>query len=206
MIEGINGIQRGIWMQAVNYERTPGGGDFSEELRRASLRAMNSQYQPEDASAYEVNGDAADIRSDSKVEAAKKGLAESSNYNPVTAYDSYFEAAAEKYNVPVSLLKAVAKIESNYTDTAVSGSGAMGVMQLMPGTAKALGVTDAFDAEQNIYGGAKYLASSLNEFDGDVSLALAAYNAGGGAVRRAGGVPSQGVQNYVDSVLSYYQT
>lgn len=205
MIQGIDGIRSGIWMQAVNYNRTAEGGDFSEELRRASLRAMNPEYEPEDASAYQVKSQSQGILSDA-AEKAEKVLAEGGDYNPVTLYDEYFEAAAKKYNVPVSLLKSVAKIESNFTDTAVSGSGAMGVMQLMPGTAKALGVDDAFDAEQNIYGGAKYLASSLNEFDGDVSLALAAYNAGGGAVRRAGGVPSQAVQDYVDAVLGYYQS
>jgi soluble lytic murein transglycosylase-like protein len=105
--------------------------------------------------------------------------------------------------VSVSLLKAVSKVESNFTPTAVSGSGAIGLMQLMPSTAKALGVTNAYDPEQNIMGGAKYLAASLDEFN-DVSLALAAYNAGGGAVRNCGNKVPSYAQGYVDRVLAYY--
>lgn len=124
-------------------------------------------------------------------------------YNPETVYDDIYEAASEKYGVSVSLLKAVSKVESDFTPTAVSKSGAIGLMQLMPATAKALGVTDAYDPEQNIMGGAKYLAASLDEF-GDVRLALAAYNAGGGAVRNCGNEVPSYAQDYVDSVLKYY--
>lgn len=119
-----------------------------------------------------------------------------------TKYDAYFKAAAKKYNVSESLLKAIAKAESNFNPNDVSSSGAMGIMQLMPATAKELGVTDPFDPEQNIMGGAKCIAQKLKEFDGNVSLALAAYNAGSGAVRRNGGVPSY-CKTYVSKVLSY---
>ncbi|MCI8377128.1 MAG: lytic transglycosylase domain-containing protein [Lachnospiraceae bacterium] len=119
-----------------------------------------------------------------------------------TKYDSYFKAAAKKYNVSESLLKAIAKAESNFNPKDVSSSGAMGVMQLMPETAKGLGVKDPFDPEQNIMGGAKCISQKLKEFNGDVRLALAAYNAGSGAVRRNGGVPSY-CKTYVSRVLSY---
>lgn len=118
--------------------------------------------------------------------------------------DSIFEEAASTYGISVDLLKAVAKAESNFNPDAVSHAGAMGVMQLMPGTASSLGVTDPFDARQNIMGGAKYLKSNLDKYNGDVSLALAAYNAGPGSVQKYGGVPPYAeTQNYVKKVTSY---
>ena len=108
----------------------------------------------------------------------------------------------QKYGVSESLLKAVAKAESNFNPNDVSSAGAIGVMQLMPSTAKELGVTNPYDAEQNIMGGAKLIAAHLKKFNGDVRLALAAYNAGSGAVKKYGGVPSF-CKTYVNRVLSY---
>lgn len=119
-----------------------------------------------------------------------------------TKYDSIFKKAAKKYGVSESLLKAVAKAESNFNPNDVSSAGAIGVMQLMPSTAKELGVTNPYDAEQNIMGGAKLIAAHLKKFNGDVRLALAAYNAGSGAVKKYGGVPSF-CKTYVNRVLSY---
>jgi soluble lytic murein transglycosylase-like protein len=103
-------------------------------------------------------------------------------------YADMFVAAGAKYGVSPKLLAAVAKVESGYHPHAVSRVGAQGLMQLMPGTAKSLGVHDAFDPQQAIDGGAKLLAHNLKEFK-SVPLALAAYNAGGGAVHRYGGIP-----------------
>lgn len=121
-----------------------------------------------------------------------------------TDYDVIFQRAAKQYGVPVSLLKAVAKAESNYNPGAVSRCGALGVMQLMPATAKGLGVTDPLDPEQNIMGGAKYLSDKLRQYDGSVELALAAYNAGSGNVAKYGGVPPfEETQNYIGRVLRY---
>lgn len=121
-----------------------------------------------------------------------------------TNYDAYFDAAAETYGVPVGLLKAVGMVESGFNANAVSSCGAQGVMQLMPSTASAMGVTNAFDPAQNIMGGAKYLRQMLDYFNGDVSLALAAYNAGAGAVQRYGGIPPYAeTQAYVTRVLGY---
>lgn len=118
-------------------------------------------------------------------------------------FEAYFQAASEAYGVPVNLLKAVAKAESAFDPNAVSHCGAQGVMQLMPATARAMGVSDAFDPAQNIMGGAKYLSQMLDTFDGDVSLAVAAYNAGPGAVKKHGGIPYESTRNYVNKVLEY---
>lgn len=123
-----------------------------------------------------------------------------------TSLDAYFEEAAAKYNVDVKLLKAIAHAESNFNPNATSSSGAMGVMQLMPSTAKSLGITDAYNAYDNIMGGAKVISQHLANYSGDVSLALAAYNAGSGNVAKYGGVPPfTETQNYIKKVLAYYE-
>ena len=119
-----------------------------------------------------------------------------------TNYEEYFQLAADTYQVPVNLIKALAKAESDFDANAVSHCGAQGIMQLMPATARAMGVTNAFDPAQNIMGGTKYLRQMLDTFDGDVSKAIAAYNAGPGAIKQYGGVlPSQ--TSYVNKVLGY---
>lgn len=118
--------------------------------------------------------------------------------------DSIFREAAEKYNVPVNLLMAVGKAESGFNADAVSSAGAQGVMQLMPSTAAALGVDNAFDARSNIMGGAKYLSQKLQQYNGDVDLTLAAYNAGSGNVEKYGGVPPfDETINYIRRIKEY---
>ncbi len=114
--------------------------------------------------------------------------------------------AAQRHGVDPALALAVAKAESNFDHQAVSPKGAMGVMQLMPQTAKGLGVTNPFDPRQNIDGGIRYLRQLIEQFGGNLTLAVAAYNAGPNAVRRYGGVPPYPeTQTFVRRVLAYWQ-
>ncbi|MCH7320704.1 transglycosylase SLT domain-containing protein [Solibacillus sp. MA9] len=119
-------------------------------------------------------------------------------------YSSEIAKAAETYNLPEKLIAAVMKQESNFNASAVSSSGASGLMQLMPSTARYLGVTNSSDPEQNIMGGAKYLRQMLDQFDNNIETALAAYNAGPGNVKKYDGIPPfNETQNYVKKVLNY---
>jgi soluble lytic murein transglycosylase-like protein len=121
-----------------------------------------------------------------------------------TAYDSQIQAAASRYGVDAGLLKGLIRAESNFNPNAKSPAGALGLTQLMPGTAQSLGVSNPLDPAQAIDGGAKYLAQQLKTFGGDVQKTLAAYNAGPGAVQKYGGVPPYAeTQSYVTRVLEY---
>jgi len=119
-------------------------------------------------------------------------------------FEHLIASASAKYGVSASLIRAVIQAESGYNPQAVSRAGAGGLMQLMPGTAKHLKVADRFDPHQNVDGGVRYLKFLLDTFKGDVSLALAAYNAGLSKVAKYGGIPPyEETRTYVSRVLSY---
>ena len=119
-------------------------------------------------------------------------------------YLTEITTAADKYGVDPALLAGLVKAESNFNPKAQSGVGAKGLTQLMDATAKGLGVSNSFDVQQSLDGGAKFLGGLLKQFHGDQSLALAAYNAGPGAVQKYGGIPPyQETQRYVPKVLGY---
>jgi soluble lytic murein transglycosylase-like protein len=119
-----------------------------------------------------------------------------------SAFDAQINAAAASNGIDPALLKGLVSQESGFNPSARSGAGAVGLTQLMPATASALGVTNPLDPAQSLQGGAKYLREQLDRFGGDETLALAAYNAGPGAVQKYGGVPPYAeTQNYVTSVM-----
>lgn len=179
----------------------PGGMSFQamlgEEMK--SGRAAARRETPPSARPEPVGGKAPSAKAaPSSVPAARAASGQGS-------YLDMIRAAAERHGVDPKLLTAVAEVESGLDQSAVSEAGAVGVMQLMPDTAASLGV-DPFDAAQNIEGGARYLKEMLGLFDGDIRKAVAAYNAGPGAVRGYGGVPPYGeTVSYVNSVLDLYR-
>jgi len=123
----------------------------------------------------------------------------------VQAFDAYIREAAQLYSLPEALIRAVMLVESNFFPDAISDAGAMGLMQLMRGTAESMGVLNPFDPRQNVLGGARYLRVLANRFNGDMVLTIAAYNAGEGAVERYRGVPPfLETRNYVRRVLHHY--
>ena len=125
---------------------------------------------------------------------------------PVPQYvASVIMSAAKKYGVDPNLIAAMAFRESSFNPNAVSSRGAQGIMQLMPRTAQALGVKDAFNVEESVFGGTKYLRSLLDRFHGDVSVALAAYNAGPELVARVGPAATRESVDYVAAITSYYK-
>ena len=179
----------------------PGTG-FSQKLEKEMQKSLGvTEAQKTSELAVQENNQP--LPAVQKVDNAKMVLADM----PLADQNlsTLIEAAARKYKVDPKLVAAVAEVESNGNQDAVSSVGAIGVMQLMPDTAASLGV-DPYNKQQNIEGGAKYLRQMLDTFGGDTRKAVAAYNAGPGAVKDYGGVPPyKETQNYVNKVLDIYR-
>jgi soluble lytic murein transglycosylase-like protein len=151
-----------------------------------------------------------------KIGAARSAAAEVSNTQQVSSLvrgkpftpqeiDAAIDLAASRHNVDPSLVRAVIKVESNFNPNAISRKGAMGLMQLMPQTARQLNVVNPFDPEQNVDAGVRHLKRLMENYGGDVKLSLAAYNAGAGAVARSAGIPRFGeTRNYVKRITQLY--
>lgn len=131
---------------------------------------------------------------------------ENAGSDKISDYSKIINEMSQKYSVNPRLIESVISAESGGNSAAVSPAGALGLMQLMPGTAAALGVTDALDPAQNIEGGTKYLRQLIDKYDGSIPLALAAYNAGSGSVAKYGGIPPfPETQTYVRNILGKLQ-
>jgi hypothetical protein len=167
---------------AAPAARAPGGNASVFKFRDASgvLHYTDQRPRHERYTVISVYCPACDPRSPINWDRTRLNL---------TAYDAEIVASATRWNVDPALVRAIIHAESAFNPEAMSRKGAQGLMQLMPGTADMLGVTDPFDAVQNIEGGTQYLAGLLTRYNGDVQMAAAAYNAGEGAVKRYGGVP-----------------
>ena len=145
---------------------------------------------------YEVEGDTIVFTNQRSSQARLlpgfKGTVKAGPRRPLlpTLFDPFIDRVAQENDLSPQLIKAVVSVESGFNPQAVSSAGAQGLMQLMPQTARQYGVRDAFDPEANLEAGAKHLRRLLDKYDGDLTLALAAYNAGEGAVRRHQGVPA----------------
>ena len=179
----------------------PGTG-FSQKLEKEMQKSLGVTA-PQKTSESAVQENNQPLPAVQKMDTAKTVLADM----PLADQNlsTLIEAAARKYKVDPKLVAAVAEVESNGNQDAVSSVGAIGVMQLMPDTAASLGV-DPYNKQQNIEGGAKYLRQMLDTFGGDTKKAVAAYNAGPGAVKDYGGVPPyKETQNYVNKVLDIYR-
>lgn len=174
--------------------------------QQASMRASTT------AATTESSDFAASLSESSKALASNNNSNNSTNNTTNSSttvsspadYETFFQEASDSYGVSTTLLKSIARAESNFNPSAVSSAGAIGIMQLMPATAAALGVSNSYDARENIMGGAKYISQLLSKYEGNISLALAAYNAGSNNVDKYGGIPPfTETQNYVQKVLSY---
>ena len=176
-------------------------GTRLDELQ-TMVAQMNAPATPAPAAASAATAPASSFAGALAAAQTSSSAAPVSGTGDNSAFDAQINAAAASNGIDPALLKGLVSQESGFNPNARSGAGAVGLTQLMPGTASALGVTNPLDPAQSLQGGAKYLRQQLDRFGGDEKLALAAYNAGPGAVQKYGGVPPYAeTQNYVTSVM-----
>jgi soluble lytic murein transglycosylase-like protein len=202
-------LQRALALNPRRPTTAAAATSFADTLSQAQSQAPSqapsqAQAQPR-ASAGSAQTRASTAAAWASASRLTSASAASSASGPVP-YADLIASAAKRHGVDPALLAALVKQESNFNPAAKSGAGARGLTQLMDATARGLGVTDSFDPAQALEGGAKFLGGLLKQFKGDERLALAAYNAGPGAVQKYGGIPPyEETQRYVPKVLGYYE-
>ena len=208
-VEGLGGVEI-EWLEGRTI--TPGFVDCHTHLPFVGWRADEFEARLAGATYRTLHGGGGIYRSDGRASVVGRRARPSATQislarERLEQFREHIKAAAAKYQLPEALLLAVMAVESNFDPRAISEKGAVGLMQLMPGTARDMYVGDAWAPEQNIEGGARYLRILANQYNGDLVKTLAAYNAGPEAVRRAGGgVPNiPETQEYVRKVVALYE-